>query len=101
MGHFMWSGFHNVFEAPSKEAHGAGTNVKEVSVETPTTGVRYFICEVGSHCSSGQKLKVAVIAAAGGDDHDGHDHDDHDGHDHGSSTTEPEPESEPQEASFA
>ena len=76
---FFWTGGHNVREVPDKAAFDACT--RKAAVEIPggeKTGVvvkgevgktRYFICEVGDHCSRGQKVaitwKEATAATSG------------------------------------
>ncbi|KAF4398748.1 hypothetical protein G4B88_028111 [Cannabis sativa] len=65
---FNWSGVHNVAQV-STEADYDNCNTaaaRVLSSTSPfeftlnTTGDHYFLCTVGTHCRSGQKLKVDV-----------------------------------------
>ena len=96
---FYWDGMHNIYELPDKAAYDAcdfskaTVNTEAVkngkaTVDFPALGNRFFACQVGSHCKSGQKVMVHVTEAGAapkgpgthdhgtdhGDDH--HDHDD-------------------------
>merc|ERR1719478_1687626 len=66
---FSWTGGHNVYLMASKAAFDAcnftgGTNLgatSPVSYTVPQSSEKiYFGCEVGMHCSAGQKLAVTV-----------------------------------------
>ena len=94
---FYWTGMHNIYELPDKAAYDAcdfskaTVNTEAVTngkatVDFPALGNRFFACQVGSHCKSGQKLMVHVTetgaaAPKGPGTHDhGTDHgDDHHG----------------------
>ena len=68
---FIWTGGHNVYLMKDTAAFDAcdfstGTNLGAASPVYYTMGATttYFACQVGSHCSIGQKLS-AVIAGGG------------------------------------
>ena len=68
---FVWAGGHNVYLMKDKVAFDAcdfstGTDLGAASPVYYTMGATttYFACQVGSHCSIGQKLS-AVIAGGG------------------------------------
>merc|ERR1711865_479897 len=64
--HFMWTGSHNVFQMASETAFNdcdfTGVTDKgstsPVSVPLSGAGPWYFACQVGAHCTNGQKLAV-------------------------------------------
>merc|ERR1711865_1021311 len=64
--HFMWTGSHNVFQMASETAFNdcdfTGATDKgstsPVSVPLRAFGPWYFACQVGAHCTNGQKLAV-------------------------------------------
>ena len=71
---FTWSSTHNVYEVSDATAFydcdkSSGTEVASTSFQTvdvaapdtPTT--RYYICQVGSHCTMGQKIAITWAAA--------------------------------------
>ncbi|KAG6658605.1 hypothetical protein CIPAW_04G173400, partial [Carya illinoinensis] len=66
---FKWTSTHNVLEVTETEydvclgMNGMPTSTSPVSVTLNNTTARYFICTVGSHCASGQKLAVTSVAA--------------------------------------
>ena len=89
---------HNIFEFPDATAFGTCDFTEATSITSevvfvgeepvafPSAGVRYFACQVGSHCKDGQKLAVEVIngPAPPPPPTPTHNHDDHDhGHGHG------------------
>ena len=68
---FTWGGTHNVYESASKSdfdscAKSGGTEVGaqasggSYSKVFDTPGTFYYICTVGSHCNSGQKMAITV-----------------------------------------
>ena len=64
---FVWSGSHDVWSttggcAFSKEL--ASTARSSYTQRFDAVGVYNFACSVGSHCASGQQLKVTVAGAA-------------------------------------
>ncbi|XP_041006817.1 umecyanin-like [Juglans microcarpa x Juglans regia] len=67
---FKWNSTHNVLEVMTKAEYDGCTKTNgpiwETSpvVTTVTAGTRYFICSIGSHCASGQKLAVTSVASA-------------------------------------
>jgi hypothetical protein len=73
---FTWAGGHNVYLMKDKAAFDAckfdtATKLADKSgykhhVMGKNGDVLYFACQVGSHCSSGQKLAVTITDAAGG-----------------------------------
>merc|ERR1712166_131994 len=64
--HFMWTGSHNVFQMASETAFndcdftGATDKGSTSPVAVPLSGAGpwYFACQVGAHCTNGQKLAV-------------------------------------------
>merc|ERR1711865_438232 len=64
--HFMWTGNHNVFQMASETAFndcdftGATDKGSTSPVSVPLSGAGpwYFACQVGAHCTNGQKLAV-------------------------------------------
>ncbi|XP_041009193.1 umecyanin-like [Juglans microcarpa x Juglans regia] len=66
---FKWTSTHNVLEVTKTEyddctgTNGVPSSTSPVSVNLTNTTARYFICTVGSHCTSGQKLAVTSVAA--------------------------------------
>ena len=73
---FAWSGYHNVYSV-STQAEFDGctrTDATELapsssggsySITLDTPGTFFYICEVGGHCESGQKLAVTVTNSGG------------------------------------
>ena len=70
---FTWSSTHNVHEVPGATAFdncdfSSGTEVASTAVQTvdvaapDTPTIRYFVCTVGSHCTSGQKIAITWVA---------------------------------------
>ena len=67
---FKWSGYHNVYELPDKNAFDACDFSKATKLASPdqspytykasSAGIVYFACEVGGHCSFKQKLALTV-----------------------------------------
>merc|ERR1712070_740570 len=76
---FKYGSSHDVYQMPSETAYnncdftsaslvgsstaGSGAGL---SVTCSTPGDSYYACSTGSHCSSGQKLKVSVSAVSNG-----------------------------------
>lgn len=68
---FNWSGVHNVYEMASKAAYDScdfkdAKNLGEATgvVVTGNTGdVKYYSCEIGSHCTKGQKVAITWAAS--------------------------------------
>ena len=67
---FEWTGRHNVYEMASKEAFEKCdfTNAKMLGDTSPLKVTIdkvpvYYACEIGSHCSEGQKLAVTSSGA--------------------------------------
>lgn len=66
---FTFSSSHNVYEFPDQQAFNACNftlsdeigSSGPLTVPFPEAGTRFFGCEVGSHCSSGN-MKIQVIA---------------------------------------
>merc|ERR1711865_931342 len=64
--HFMWTGNHNVFQMAFETAFndcdftGATDKGSTSPVSVPLSGAGpwYFACQVGAHCTNGQKLAV-------------------------------------------
>merc|ERR1712166_966496 len=56
--HFMWTGNHNVFQMASETAFNDCDSTSPVSVPLSGAGPWYFACQVGAHCTNGQKLAV-------------------------------------------
>lgn len=65
---FIWSGTHDVAVVTETDYEGC-TKVSNVSSTGPVTitldtiGDKYFICTIGTHCQSGQKLEIEVKAS--------------------------------------
>merc|ERR1712160_75472 len=60
--HFMWTGNHNVFQMASETAFNdcdfTGATDKGSTSPLSGAGPWYFACQVGAHCTNGQKLAV-------------------------------------------
>lgn len=65
---FTWNGVHDV-AVVTEQQYDACTKVTNVSSTSPVTitltapGNHYYICTIGTHCQSGQKLEIEVQAA--------------------------------------
>merc|ERR1711937_608903 len=73
---FVWTGYHNVYKMKDKAAFDAcnfasghatqvGGSTSPVTVDTKdlAAGHHYYACQVGAHCTAGQKLDVTLTAA--------------------------------------
>lgn len=69
---FHWTGYHDVYEVFSQSSFDScslsgGTRVAEQSIDgeyimtSTIPGTRYFVCSVGHHCNSLQKIKIRTI----------------------------------------
>jgi len=64
---FSWRGFHGVAEIDSEDCPVSFDNILapetssgEYEWTATEPGTYYLACQVGSHCSSGQKIKITV-----------------------------------------
>merc|ERR1711976_437108 len=70
---FQWSGYHNVYQLPDKDAFDtcdfsqatklASPGESPFTYEASSAGKFYFACEVGGHCRFNQKLALTVTGA--------------------------------------
>ncbi|KAI4344148.1 hypothetical protein L6164_011412 [Bauhinia variegata] len=72
---FNWTGTHTVaivskddYDNCNTAASPFGSNLNETSfmVGLSETGPHYFICTIGNHCASGQKLSINVESSISG-----------------------------------
>lgn len=71
---FKWSGYHNLAETSEDNFKACTTSGNKeiapgspggsVDITMPKEGTKYYICEVGGHCSFGQKLAITVGGGA-------------------------------------
>ncbi|WCJ23031.1 uclacyanin 1 [Euphorbia peplus] len=69
---FSYGGTHSVAEVPSTDYTSCSSsnaiqtyNDGSTTVSLSKAGPMYFMCPTGGHCSSGMKLQINVVAAAG------------------------------------
>ncbi|KAG6769334.1 hypothetical protein POTOM_024965 [Populus tomentosa] len=64
---FNWTGTHDVLEVTTKtdydacvKTNGTPNNTSPVTINLTKNGTFYYICTIGQHCESGQKVNIVV-----------------------------------------
>lgn len=64
---FNWTATHNVLEVTTKteydscvKTNGTPNDTSPVTFNLTKNGTYYYICTIGSHCNSGQKVTIVV-----------------------------------------